>query len=107
MMYADIRGAIFVLCLMIKHKMKKKLFDNIKVDLFKWCITVLLVVSTLFGHQLKSMVTQDNKVKFVLDSYYNFENSLEHISPAHDSKVGVLKRTSFVKFSFIGLRNEQ
>ena len=55
--------------------MKNKLFETLNIDLAKLIITVLLVVVTLFGQDFKQHLTDDNKVKFVLDSYYNFEKS--------------------------------
>jgi hypothetical protein len=75
-MYGRAGEAIFVLCLMIKHIMKIKLFENSDLDTGLIIVTALLVVTSLFGQDLKQWITDDETVKFVLDSYYTFEKSL-------------------------------
>lgn len=71
-MYRRVLEAIFVLCLMIKHMMKIKLFENSDLDKGLIVVTALLVITSLFGHDLKQWITDDETVKFVLDSYYTF-----------------------------------
>ena len=56
--------------------MKTKLFERLNLDFGTLIITALLVVTSLFGQDLKLLITDDETVKFVLDSYYNFEKSL-------------------------------
>ena len=105
-MYIYWLDVIFVLCLLIKHKMIKKLMNS-EIDVIRLGMIIVLVISTLFGGEVKSMVVENTEIKFVIDSYYKFENLQDSPFLRNDSKVDVLKRTSFVKFSFIGLRNEQ
>ena len=78
------------------------------MEIKKIMIYVLLITTTLFGADIKELLKANVKtVKFVLDSYYKYEISDYLNNSDFDSKVDVLKWTSFVKFSFIGLRNEQ
>jgi len=56
--------------------MKIKLFENSDLDTGLIIVTALLVVTSLFGQDLKQWITDDETVKFVLDSYYTFEKSL-------------------------------
>lgn len=70
-------------------------------------IGILLVAVTLGGDYMKENIANTTKVKFVLDSYYNALPSSTSQVWFGSHKVDALKRASFVKFSFIGLRNEQ
>ena len=56
--------------------MKIKLFDSLDLDFGSLLLTAILVVVSLFGQDFKLWITDDETVKFVLDSYYNFEKSL-------------------------------
>ncbi len=55
--------------------MKIKLFENLNLDYGTMMLTIILVVVSLFGQDLKQWIADDETVKFVLDSYYNFEKS--------------------------------
>ena len=55
--------------------MNKKLFESLKKNFVTWIVMILLVFTTLFGQDFKHHITDNDTVKFVLDSYYNFEKS--------------------------------
>ena len=55
MMYTYCFSIIFVMCLMIKHYMSKKLFDIEEFDFVRLCMITMLVVATFYGSGLKSV----------------------------------------------------
>lgn len=96
------------ICIIIIEQYNNELKSTIKESkLTTKFFFLILVLTTLTGDNLKTTFQQGIlEVKFVLDSY-EIEKLNVYNLQFFKVKSGVLKRIPNVKFSFIGLRNEQ